>query len=298
MEWTNDKVAPLLQDKTIVFAPGGTSRWYFLEHGDLAVGYGQKERFQDYGRRALQRTVELCAMMFADGIRTIFVVGFVPGQNMRTGDYNKNLAWAYSLLVDSEAQELYNRHEVGALFRGGWADLFQQLSIDDLMDRCEVLEQETHHHKHWLIWLTQDKGAIPDSMFPFIMEHMRAHGRLPDRHTLCATYYKRPIEHIDMLIGHNKTSLEGLIPPLMTVGDAYFSVTPSYYMKHKHWRSILYDHLFARQGHYREYAAMAPDTLESLRAFYKINEGVTLGVGMAHPESQTWRPRFMSDPHS
>src|SRR5262245_49253436 len=103
--WPSSRVQPYAEGMTIVFAPGGTSRWYFLEHAQSSPGYQSVDAFLDYGHRALARILEQAAFMFDDGIQTVFVVGFVPGQDQRDPEYNRNLSWAYEVLISYFAKE-------------------------------------------------------------------------------------------------------------------------------------------------------------------------------------------------
>lgn len=290
MAWPDERIARLAAGRTMVFAPGGTSRWYFLEHGSTAEGYSKEAAFTDYGRRSLRRTVELVAMMARTGMQMVFVVGFVPGQDQRTQTYNANLRWGYELLVDDGARALYRQHDLGVLFRGGWDALFERLGAEHLSTAVRDLEAATAaQSKPWLVWLTQSAAPVPQALTGLVAEHIRAHGRMPPREDLCAAYYNRPISHVDILLGHNKPSLAGLIPPMMTVGDAYFSVRPSYYLTRDTWRHILYDYLFSRRTSHRDYDAISAGDLESLRAFYDDSPH-TLGIGRLHEPTQTWRP--------
>jgi hypothetical protein len=289
--WPAEQVRSAAQGKTVVLAPGGTSRWYFLEHGHQQRGYGQPDSFRDYGKRALRRTIELADMIFDDGIDTIFSVGFVPGQNQRDRQYNANLSWAYQLLVNDDAQTLYAQYHMAALFRGGWSSLFSGLGATNLITECQELERQTlPNRRRWLIWLTEDQHPIPDSLTAFVAESLQESGTIPERGVLANAYYGRPLEHVDILVGHNKPSVRGLTPPLLTIGDTYFTVTPTYYMDRLQWRHILYDHLFTRHSHYRDYTELAPDVMDELRAFCKANHGLVTGVGVYHEPSHSWRP--------
>lgn len=230
--------------------------------------------------------------MFQDGVRTVFIVGFVPGQDARTEDYNRNVARSFDRLVDASARDLYQQHQIGVLFRGGWEEVFERSGRRELAEACADLEQTAPQSDRRLIWLASEAAVVPRSMLLLLMRHFESTGEILDRHTLCHAYYGRPIEHVDIFIGHNKTSMFGLMPPLMTVGDVYFTVNPSYYMDRRQWRSILYDHCFARGKHYRDYARIDPAAFEELRQFYESVQGMTIGVGERHEATQSWRPKW------
>lgn len=294
-QWEPGQVRLLIADKTVVFSPGGSSRWYFLEHGDVSVGYSRADQFLDYTRRSLRRTIEIADMMFSDGIRTLFVVGVMPGQNKRDPEYRRNLAAAVEFMANQEAQELYAQFDVGVLFRGAWSEMFEALGLPHLFEKCSDLEHETApQRERWLIWLTQD-DPIPRSLVPLLADSLRTTGELPPQAALCTAYYGRPLTDIDIFIGHNKPTAASQFPPLLTVNDLYFTVTPSYYLDQHQWRGILYDHLFTRGASYRDYTAFDPGAMDDLRAYYQANQGIVLGVGTQHASTQTWRPRLSSN---
>lgn len=287
--WPAADVQPLAAGKAVVFATGGTSRWYFLTHGDAAAGYGDSERFLHYGRNVLERVTQIVNWMFEDGASTVFVVGFGGGQGQRDASYMRNMMWAYELLADDETRALYDRYDMGVIFRGRWADLFAQLDAPDLAPRYRQLEAETAHRARRLVWFVPD-DVIPEDVMPLALERIQQTGRTPSAAELAEAYYGRPVEQIDIFISNNKLSIGGMLPPLVEARDLYFTVSPSLFLDHEQWRHILYDHLFARRGHYRDFTKLAGDRFEEMRAFYTANHGATQGVGSYHPPSQTWRP--------
>ena len=285
-----NEVQVFARDKSAVLALGGTSRWYFLEHADVSDGYDHPERFRHYGRLVMRRIAELADMMFADGISTVFVVGFVGKQGARTEEYNHNMTWAYEMLADQPSQELYSQYQMGVLFRGGWQGLFEDLGAPDLMEQFRHLEQQTaKQRERWLVWFVRD-DLVPSSLMPLVTDCLKETGKLPERSVLSEAYYGRPLDTVDIFISNNKLSIKEMCPPLMTLSDLYFTVSPTLYMDHRQWRGILYDHLFARRGHYREFDKLGYDGIEDMRTFYEANRSVTTGVGTYHALTQTWRP--------
>jgi hypothetical protein len=292
LDWPSEKVCPLLADKTVVLSPGGSTRWYFLEYGEFAAGYDRAEQFADYSLKGLRRTVEIADLMFADGLRTLFVVGVMPGQQLRSEQYSANLGEALRLIAGDEARQLYADHQIGVMFRGGWKQVFEQLGIADLYETCKRLElQTTSQNDRWLIWLSEDE-PLPSGLAPFLVERCHESGQIPDRAEMSMAYYGRPLKHVDIFIGHNKPTLHSQIPALLTVGDVYYMAVPNYYMNKAHWRSILYDHLFARRGNHRDYSEYSPEAVADLREYIDANQPVILGVGDFHKPTSTWRPRL------
>jgi hypothetical protein len=262
-----------------------------LEHGDPAKGYAQPELFLEYGRRVIDRVVDIADMMFSDGIDTVFVVGFGGGQGERNIEYRQIMTWAYKLLIDDVTRTLYSEHDIHVRFRGDWAGLFQRLGAEDLGPQFQDVEQRTSDERErWLIWFVSDE-IIPKSLLPLVAESIEKTSSMPSRAALCEAYYGRALEHVDIFISNNKLSVAGMRPPLMTLGDLYFTVAPTLYLNRKQWRHILYDHLFARRGHYRDYRTLQPEVFEEMRSFYQVNLETVQGVGTYHAPSRTWRPQ-------
>jgi hypothetical protein len=296
-KWSHHAVQSVAQGKTVVLAPGGTSRWYFLEHGDPKAGYADSEQFREYGRRVIQRVVEIADMLFEDGVRTLFVMSWGVGQTVRGAEYLENVSWAYEMLADEVSQELYTQYNIGVLFRGQWGRLFERFKSPDLSVHFREVEEATAwQRERWLIWYVEDE-LIPERVVPLAVRGLQEEGRIPDRETLCGAYYGRPVYHIDIFIGNNKPNIAGMIPPLTTVGDAYFTVSPSLYMDQRLWRHILYDHVFARARLHREWQALKAGDVDEMRAFYRRNRDLALGIGYHHALSQTWRP-MLCEPES
>lgn len=287
--WPAEKIRPLVGDKTVILSTSGTSRWYFLEYGDISQGYDEPERFREYGRRVIERVIEMTDILFSDGVESVFLVGFGGSQGRRNVGYVDNLKWVYNLLIDDTSRLLYDLHDIGVLFRGDWGSIFTQLGADDLTGEFAKIEQETAARQRWLIWYVPD-DLIPSSLVPLVAEHIDRTGAMPDRATLSQAYYGRPFQDVDILIGNNKPSITNICPPLLSLKDLYFTVSPITYLEHRQWRTILYDHLFARRGQYRNFTALTPADLEEMRAFYAGTQDDIIGVGSYHDPTQSWRP--------
>lgn len=295
-DWSPEQVRAMIeQNKTVVFAPGGTSRWYFIYHGEVSQGYTQPERFQDYAVRSMLRVIEIASMMFADGIRTMFAAVYVPAMTHRDEEYLKNLSWVYNVMIDDTARELYKSHGMSVLFRGNWSRTLELVGSQDLSHQFNQVEQATAGNNGQLIWLTEETGPIPPALVDLVTEHLSQTGELPDRNSLAEAYYGFPLTHADIFIGHNKPTLGTLIPPLLTLGDLYYTVTPSLSMSRTQWRKILYDHLFSRRGWFRDYRTVDEDAIHTLHEFYQQQHEVVLGVGKYHEKTQTWHPDLEQD---
>lgn len=295
--WPAEQVRPLVQGKTVALASSGTSRWYFLEHGDISHGYDAPERFRDYGRRVLIRMYDIVNMLLSDGFDTVLLVGFGGSQGRRDAGYVGNLKWVYNMLIDEESRAIYDQYGIGVRFRGKWESIFTQLGAEDITRKFARIEEETADRQRWLVWYAPD-DLIPSNLVPLVAEHIERTGEIPDRTTLAQAYYGRPLEAADIMIGNNKPSITNLCPPLLIVKDLYFTVSPFPYMERRQWRAILYDHLFERRGQYRDFNALTAEALEDMRAFYKRTQDDIIGVGSYHAPTQTWRPAPWYKPDS
>jgi hypothetical protein len=287
--WSSEKVSAFTQDMTILLSTSGTSRWYFLEHGDTSRGYDEPELFETYGRLVIERVMDIAGFIFNDGVQTLLITGFAGGQGTRNEEYLANMRWVYRLLADDTTAQYYAQHQIGVKFRGDWPGLLNSLQAEDLSVDFQKIEQSTGEHlQRQLIWYVRD-DYIPHSLAEVVQEAL-TNGQLPDHQALVTAYYGRPIRQIDILIGNNKPSLPGVMPPLLPVRDLYFTVSPITYLQHRTWRRILYDHLFARRGHFRNFKAMTGEETAEMKQFYTENQEEILGLGRYHAPSQSWRP--------
>ncbi|HOA22946.1 MAG TPA: hypothetical protein PK801_11280 [Aggregatilineales bacterium] len=289
LEWPSEHIIPLLRDKTVTLSTSGTSRWYFLEHGNAHEGYDTRQQFEHYGRRVIQRTLEIADMIFADGVRTLFIVGFGGGQARRDPAYLENMRWSYRMLVDEHTRRIYDGYDIGVLFRGDWGRIFGELGAVDLSGPFAQIEEETAGRERWLIWFVPD-AHIPPAVVPLVQRRLAETGQPPTRQEMAAVYYGRPLDAVDILIGNNKPGVAGACPPLLTLRDLYFTVSPITYLERRQWRHVVYDHLFNRRGHFRQFRTMQPEALEEMRQFYTAHRDDVIGLGRYDPDTQTWRP--------
>lgn len=289
MTWPSGRVSAFTQQTTVLLSTSGTSRWYFVEHGDTSQGYDDPVLFEEYGRLVIERVLEIAGFIFEDGVQTLFITGFAGGQGTRNEEYLANMRWVYRLLADEKTGKYYDKHHICAKFRGNWQGLLAGLQAEDLSADFLRIEQSTCRHRvRQLIWYVQD-DIIPRSLAGLVQEAF-SRGEVPDQKALAAAYYGRPIGEIDILIGNNKPSLPGVLPPLLAVKDLYFTVSPVTYLEPPTWRRILYDHLFSRRGHYRDFRTMTPESLDEMSEFYRENQDEIIGLGHYHEPSQSWRP--------
>lgn len=288
--WEPEAVARLVQNKIVLYAPGGTSRWYFLTYKEERQGYDKAEQFEQYSRRALDRIVEQCGFMCQDGVGTVLVVAHMIAEQTRDEKYNQNLALGYHLMVDEQAQAVYEKHGLHVQFRGEWRSALERLGAAGVYERFGEVEQKTGHRASRLIWLAPDTSVIPQGLAPMIGEHIQRTGQIPERAALCQAYYGSPETHVDIFLSNNKPSIKNMSAPLLTLGDLYFTMAPSLFMGQRQWRHVLYDHMFTRQTYFRDYKKVSPTALDDLQVFYAAHRDSIMGEGIFHEPTQTWRP--------
>ena len=122
----------------------------------------------------------------------------------------------------------------------------------------------------------------------FSIAYFQQHGHAPGLEDLIELYYGEPVEKVSFFIGFEKFWAFDM--PLISTGseDLYFTVTPSLYMTQAQFRTVLYDHLFARRVEEPDYESLPGEAIERMRAFYQANRGSTLGVGFVR--DQFWYP--------
>ena len=210
----------------MVFSPGGSSRWYFMEHGDIGQSYLQREVFRDYTNLILQRILQIVHIMMSDGVDAVYVVAITPKIDQRSESYHQFIADGLHAMVSATTRELYARYQMHVKFRGRWESILESNGISEVLESFQQVERETSENSRpRLVWCTEDK-PLPDILLPYIRKHLDQHESLPDRETLAELYYGETGIHADIFIGNNKPNIEGQSPPLLTLGDLYFTVSP------------------------------------------------------------------------
>jgi hypothetical protein len=289
-QWSAEDVRPLLAGKSLIFSPGGSSRWYFMEHGSASEGYMSQERFLEYSRLTLDRVLEIVSMMHTDGVETVYVIAFTPQFDKRDPEYQRVMRFGLEIMVDAATRALYRDYEMAVKFRGMWSQVLAQYDLHQMAAELEDLEHTTAQpNRPRIVWCLQDK-PIPDRLIPLVQNHLIRTGQMPDRIDLAKAYYGEEDPEIALFIGNNKPSIAGQLPPFLSPGDLYFTVSPTLYMHLEAWRDILYDHLFSRRVSYRDYTAIEPDALHDLDRFYQQNRSNVIGLGHFNPAVQVWQP--------
>ena len=289
LTWEHDAVRPHTTNKSVIFSPGGSSRWYFLEYGNMQEGYFQPDRFMAYSKAVFKRIVEIASMMMADGVKNVFIIAITPKISERTPEYRQFVADSLRLMADQEAQLLYAEASIRVGFKGRWQEILDAYEIPVVYNAFTDAETATAAGEHNLFWCTQE-DPIPAPLTPFVQEYLQTNNRLPNQSELCEAYYGETVTHADIFISNNKPSVTGQVPPLLSVGDLYFTMSPCLYLNQSDWRRVLYDHVFARRVTYRDYRKITEDSVNNLKNYYDNNRGKVIGVGAFHPDTQTWRP--------
>ncbi len=276
--------------KVGVWVINGTRRWYMLEH------HTRNEDFsQDYLETINVRTIEIIKMFFDHGIDTLIMPILSPHiLKKRSKNYAKMAIHAIEqLTVDPQYLDLYKSSNVKVGFYGDYQKEFEADVLESLENKIKTIKEQTAGHtQNRLFWGICAHDAINTVAKYSVDEYLRT-GTIPDKNRLVELYYGDSIDPIDLYISSSKPRVFDV--PLISSGreSLYFTVAPSPYMDEAQFRNILYDHIFHRTATNSMYNIQEEDqekSWESLRRFYHLNKGSTLGVGVRSKELGIWHP--------
>jgi len=291
--WSHERVRSVIGDKALILSPGGSSRWYFMEHGNPQDGYLNAEEFSRYSKITLEVVLNIAQMMFMDGVNTVYSIAFTPQFDKRDDKYLKMMAYGLTLMASPEILEIYQKYDMKVSFRGTWETALAHYGSTSVYNQFTDITSRTQNNTGGhLVWCIQDK-PIPDSLIPVVQRSLNETHQMPEHETLARAYYGSDFIQPDIFIGNNKPSIGGQLPPFLMPSDLYFTVSPTLYLNQNSWRDILHDHLFARRVAYRDYQEMNPSAFDELRNFYREHRMDIMGVGKFDNVTQTWRSTLL-----
>ncbi len=276
--------------KVGVWVINGTRRWYMLEH------HTHNEDFShDYLETINVRTIEIIKMFFDHGIDTLIMPILSPHiLKKRSKNYAKMAIHAIEqLTIDQQYLDLYKSSNVKVGFYGDYQKEFDQDVAESLSGKIDAIKKQTAgNQQNRLFWGICAHDAINTVAQLSVEEYLKT-GAAPNKERLIELYYGDKVDPIDLYISSSKPRVFDV--PLISSGreSLYFTVAPSPYMDQQQFRTILYDHLFHRTATNSMYNIQEEDqerSWESLRHFYHINKGSTLGVGVRSKELGIWHP--------
>jgi hypothetical protein len=294
---TSAQVAEIVRERgprTMVFAAGGTIRWFILNHLD---GWPEDTSFlRSYMQQGGRRLLEILRLFFEHGVRAVFTHAIAPGQLVGKGEGYTPLLLSRGLARMTGAPEFlrfYQDHGIRVRFFGDHRLLLKGSQYKEALADLDELERRTaHNERHVLFWGLNPEERQAAQVLELATRYYQEHGRVPSREQAIEAYYGEPVEPADILVGFNRPKDLGLIPPLLGGRtDMYFLVGLSLDFSQAQLRDILYDHLYARPGQHRDYGELAPDAFSEMQAFYRLNQGRILGVGRRYEPGSIWHAR-------
>ena len=291
------EVAALVRERgprTVVFAMGGTKRWFMLNYLD-GWPTDTSSYWQGYLTHGGERLLSIMQMFFDHGVHTLFTHAIVPGQleGQDKGYPPLALTTGMELIAGTpEFVRFYKERRVRVRFFGDYRQVLKDSPYAGSLALFDELAERTKaNDHHFLYW---GFNAQEDPMTPILelaTQYYREHGRAPSREEVIELYYGEPVGPVDIFIGFNRPKTANLMPPLLeNQADLYFTVGPSLDLSLPQFRNILYDHIFARQGRHRDYGQLSAHGFSELQAFYRLNQGRVTGVGRRYEPGGVWHP--------
>lgn len=301
LTWFQDlstsEVAAIVRERgprTVVFAAGGTTRWYILNYLDSwpkGMSYWQGY-LQEGGRRILN----IAQMFFDHGVHTLFTHALTPGQfDVSKGEGYLPLALTSGmerLAGSSEFLRFYQEYGVRVNFFGDYRRVLEDSQYKDTLALFdEVVARTRANDRHRLYWGFNSSEDQITPILELAVHYYHQQGRAPSREDMVRLYYGEPVGPVDIYISFNRLRTAVLMPPLLEgQADLYFTVGLSFDFSQPQLRNILYDHLYARRGRHRDYESLPTSAFAEMQAFYQLNRGGVIGVGRRYEPGDVWHP--------
>jgi len=273
--------------KVCVFPINGTRRWFLLEHPSAQDG----SLGDDYVTIVTRRHVELYKMLFRHGLDTLLTPVFGPDLLERGSDYVRVAAEGLSrLATQPELLAFYDEWGVRIRFYGDHRRFLGPTPHAYLSDLFDDIAARTAGNGPYRLFFGVFAHDASQTIAEQAIRYHARHGRVPDRQTLIRLYYGEAVGNVDLFIGFDKLCAFDM--PLVATGneDLYFTVSPSLYLTESQLRGILYDHLVSRRQEEHDYGPLRPQDWEWISAFYGLNMGRTLGIGLQQHRGGFWYP--------
>jgi hypothetical protein len=287
------EVAAIVRERvrTVVFAAGGTTRWFMLHYLD---GWPTDMSYwEGYLRQDGQRFLEIARMFFDHGVPTLFTHAVVPGQLEGRDEAYVHLALTTGMeriAGSPEFLHFYEAYGVRVRFFGNYRQVLAGSQYARTLARFDEIEERTGaNSQHLLFWGFNSEDDQVTPVMELAVQFYRDRGRIPSREEAIKLYYGEDVEPVDIFIGFNRPKIACLMPPLLGGGaDLYFTVGLSFDFPQAQLRRILYDHLYARKGRHRDYSELSADAFSEMQDFYRLNQGRVIGIGRRYESGGIW----------
>lgn len=284
------KIQELISDKgpkVCVCPVNGTRRWFTLEHAntdyeDIEAGYLDT---------AAKGYVELFKLFFEHGIQILLVPSFGPDLLTRGEEYTQMAVEGFSRLTNHPVfLDFYRESNIEVRFYGDYKKYFDGTPFAYLTEQLDQLTQQTAGEGKQTLYFGIFGNDATEQVAQISVAYYQVYHRVPTREEIISAYYGKPLPPVEIFIGFDKFSAFDM--PLIATGmeDLYFTVSPTLYMTQTQFRTILYDHLYARQSE-EDYNQLSEQTWKQMRQFYSKYREYTLGVGSKR--SGIWYPNLL-----
>jgi hypothetical protein len=293
---STSEVAAIVRERgprSVVFAAGGTTRWYILNYLD---GWPEDMNYwQEYIHHGGRRFMEIAQLLFDHGVHTLFTHAIVPGQLEGKGQGYLPRALTSgmeSLAASPGFLRFYDEYGVAVRFYGDYRQVLEDSEYRDVLAHFDqVAEQTSTNEHHRLFWGFNSSQDQISPMLELAVQYYQQHGWAPTREEIIHAYYGEPLEPVDVYIGFNRPRTANLMPPLLdNRADLYFTVGLSFDFSQTQLRSILYDHLYARRGRHRDYGELPATAFSEMQTFYRLNQEKVTGLGRRYQSGAIWHP--------
>ncbi len=262
----------------------GTRRWFLMNQGALGS--------DDYLEVAAKKTVEITKLIFDHGVTTLLspILGKDIVDRGQSDKTYAEILHSYSLLATSPTfLDFFATYGVRVGFYGDFRARMRHASLSHVIDAYETLVESTRQNDRYRIFWGLFANDPIEQVARIVIDFHRERGRAPDRREIVSRYYGDYIAPIDIFIGSDRPSVYDV--PLLSLGSEslYFTVAPSFCMDRRLLRSILYDHMYARQV-IEHYNNVTPAAVADFERFYEVNRYQVLGVGRLSKTENFWYP--------
>jgi hypothetical protein len=261
--------------KVCVFPINGTRRWFMLEHPE------KPPLGETFLRAVWQRQTEMYKMLFAHGVDTLLTPIFGPDLLERGEEYVKlvlpGLLWCAQ---NQDILGFYEACDVRVRVYGDTRRYLNNTPYACVLEAYEELARRTAAHRSHRLFFGVCAHDAAETVAEIGARFYQEHGRLPTRREIVKAYYGEYVEPASFFIGFDRPVAFDF--PLLDTGnvDLYFTVSPSPYLDERGLRTILYDHLYTRRVDESGYGELEPQDRAWMEAFYQVNLGRTIGIGM------------------
>jgi len=299
IEWfqslSTSQVAEIVRERelgTVVFAAGGTKRWFILNHLDHWPS--DRSYWDGYLEHGGKQFLKITRLFFEHGVPELLTHAVIPSQLAGEGERYLPLALTSGMeriAASPEFLAFYDECGVRVRFFGNYRQVLQDLDYTDALAMFDEVEERTCKNDRHVLWW--GFNSEQDQLTPIIKlaaQYYQEHKVMPDQDQIVELYYGEAISPVDIYISFNKPRAWVLPPLIGDRADLYFTVGLSFDFAQRQLRSILYDHLYARRGVHRDYAALSPESFSATQEFYRLNQEAVIGVGHHYEAAHFWYP--------